>query len=178
MVGSVSEIEPLSTEEYLTTASTPIDSLHGVEAKETTTVAFDFGRRTLDVPEPLGELEMFLFGTPGQNRFVDLWRDLSRGAVGAIVLADTRRLEDSFTAVSFFEQIRLPFIVALNEFDGAYRYDPGDVCVALGLAPEIPLVCCDVRVPSQAAGVLLTLVRHALSYLPTPSIRPTTLQDA
>ncbi|REH20660.1 signal recognition particle receptor subunit beta [Streptomyces sp. 2221.1] len=119
-VGAVSEITPLSTEEYLTQASASVDSLDGVEAKQSTTVAFDFGRLSLpDAPLPL---ELLLFGTPGQDRFVDLWYDLARGAIGAVVLVDTRRLASSFTAVSFFEDIGLPFVVAVNHFDGAHRY--------------------------------------------------------
>lgn len=176
-VRAVSEIEPLTTEEYLTQASVPTDSLEGVENKDTTTVAFDFGRLSLDGPVPL---ELFLFGTPGQDRFVDLWYDLSSGAVGAVVLADTRRLASSFTAVSFFEQIGLPFIVAVNQFDRAYCYDAEEVRAAIDLAPEIPLVRCDARVPDSVAGVLLTLVDHALSRSPAHPAHPInpTLLDA
>nr|WP_307865250.1 ATP/GTP-binding protein [Streptomyces montanisoli] len=170
-VGAVSEITPLSTEEYLTEASTGVDSLAGVEAKRTTTVAFDFGRLTLpDAPVPL---ELFLFGTPGQDRFVDLWYDLSRSAVGAVVLLDTRRLESSFTPVSFFEDIGLPFVVAINEFDGAHRYHPEQVRTALKLPARIPVVACDARNPNHVAGVLLTLVDHAVKTTPTIN-----LQDA
>ncbi|WP_405878570.1 MULTISPECIES: ATP/GTP-binding protein [unclassified Streptomyces] len=168
-VRAVSEIEPLTTEEYLTQASAPTDSLEGVETKDTTTVAFDFGRLSLDVPVPL---ELFLFGTPGQDRFVDLWFDLSSGAVGAVVLADTRRLASSFTAVSFFEQIDLPFIVAINQFDRAYRYPEHEIRQALSLGRRIPVVACDARVPSSVAGVLLTLVDHALSSSPADPARP------
>ncbi|MFD5469612.1 ATP/GTP-binding protein [Streptomyces sp. NPDC127105] len=176
-VRSVSEIEPLATEEYLTEASTPTDSLQGVEAKDTTTVAFDFGRLTLDVPVPM---ELFLFGTPGQDRFTDIWYDLSQGAVGAVVLADTRRLEKSFTAVSFFEQVGLPFVVAVNQFDGSYRYPEADIRQALDLSPHIPVVTCDARVATSVARVLLTLVDHALSHTPTNLAHPThaTLLDA
>ncbi|WP_435840677.1 GTP-binding protein [Streptomyces anulatus] len=176
-VGAVSEITPLSTEEYLTEASVDVDSLEGVEAKQTTTVAFDFGR--LSLPEPV-PLELFLFGTPGQDRFGDLWYDLSRGAVGAVVLVDTRRLASSFTAVSFFEDIRLPFVVAVNHFDGAHRYHPDQVRAALELHASVPVVTCDARDPRHVAGVLLTLVGHALKNAPADSTRPpsTTLQDA
>lgn len=177
-VGAVSEITPLSTEEYLTEASTGVDSLEGVEAKQTTTVAFDFGRLSLpDAPVPL---ELFLFGTPGQDRFVDLWYDLSRGAVGAVVLIDTRRLESSFTPVSFFEDIGLPFVVAANHFDGAHRYHPEQVRAALELPACVPVVTCDARNPSDVAGVLLTLVGHAENAPATP-VHPApnaTLQDA
>ncbi len=190
-VGAVSEITPLSTEEYLTEASTDVDSLEGIEAKQTTTVAFDFGRLSLpDSPVPL---ELFLFGTPGQDRFVDLWYDLSRGAVGAVVLVDTRRLESSFTPVSFFEDIGLPFVVAVNHFDGAHRYHPEQVRAALDLPATVPVVTdvsprwtvgatsWDARNPSHVAGVLLTLVGHAVQNAPAGPARPTsttTLQDA
>ncbi|MFJ2419203.1 GTP-binding protein [Streptomyces brevispora] len=192
-VGAVSEITPLSTEEYLTEASTDVDSLEGVEAKQTTTVAFDFGRLSLpDAPVPL---ELFLFGTPGQDRFVDLWYDLSRGAVGAVVLVDTRRLASSFTPVSFFEDIGLPFVVAVNHFDGAHRYHPDQVRAALDLPASVPVVTdvsprsavgaratsWDARNPSHVAGVLLTLVGHAVQNTPAGPARPTsttTLQDA
>ncbi|MFJ9719940.1 GTP-binding protein [Streptomyces sp. NPDC101213] len=160
-VRSVSEIEPLTTEEYLTQASAATDSLLGVEQKDTTTVAFDFGRLNLQVPMPL---ELFLFGTPGQDRFVDLWYDLAHGAVGAVVLADTRRVEASFTAVTFFEQIGLPFIVAVNEFDDAYRYPSQQIRQAFSLDPHTPVVPCDARKPSSVAGALLTLVEHAMSH--------------
>ncbi|MFD4022357.1 ATP/GTP-binding protein [Streptomyces sp. NPDC058576] len=176
-VGAVSEITPLSTEEYLTEASADVDSLDGVEAKQTTTVAFDFGR--LSLPEPV-PLELFLFGTPGQDRFGGLWDDLSRGAVGAVVLVDTRRLASSFAAVSFFEDIRLPFVVAVNHFDGAHRYHPDQVRAALELHASVPVVICDARNPRHVAGVLLTLVGHALKNAPQDPARPssTTLQDA
>lgn len=178
-VGAVSEITPLSTEEYLTEAGADVDSLEGVEAKQMTTVAFDFGRLSLpDAPVPL---ELFLFGTPGQDRFVELWYDLSRGAVGAVVLVDTRRLESSFTPVSFFEDIGLPFVVAVNHFDGAHRYDPEEVRVALELQPSVPVVSCDARNPSHVAGVLLALVGHAMNNAlagPAHPTSATTLQDA
>lgn len=177
-VGAVSEIQPLSTEEYLTEASSPVDDLAGVEAKDTTTVAFDFGRLSLDVPMPM---ELFLFGTPGQERFVDLWFDLSQGAVGAVVLVDTRRLPSSFAAVEFFEHIGLPFVVAVNQFDGAYRHDLEEVRAALDLPDHLPLVVFDARRPPQVAGVLLALVGHALASAPTDPVRPTSttaLEDA
>ncbi|WP_181012446.1 MULTISPECIES: ATP/GTP-binding protein [unclassified Streptomyces] len=194
-VGAVSEITPLSTEEYLTEASADVDSLEGIEAKQTTTVAFDFGR--LSLPEAPVPLELFLFGTPGQDRFVDLWYELSRGAVGAVVLVDTRRLESSFTPVSFFEDIGLPFVVAVNHFDvdGAHRYHPEQVRAALDLPASVPVVtgvsphwaegaratAWDARNPSHVAGVLLTLVGHAVQSTPARPAHPTsaaTLQDA
>ncbi|MFF8880731.1 GTP-binding protein [Streptomyces flaveolus] len=176
-VGAVSEITPLSTEEYLTEASTDVDSLAGIEAKQTTTVAFDFGRLSLpDAPVPL---ELFLFGTPGQDRFVDLWCDLSLGAVGAVVLVDTRRLESSFTPLSFFEDIGLPFVVAVNQFDGAHRYLPEQVRAALELPTSVPVITCDARDPNDVAGVLLTLVNLAVKNASHVHRSPTTsLQDA
>ncbi|WP_328865072.1 ATP/GTP-binding protein [Streptomyces sp. NBC_01259] len=189
-VGAVSEITPLSTEEYLTEASTDVDSLEGVEAKQTTTVAFDFGRLSLpDAPVPL---ELFLFGTPGQDRFVDLWYDLARGAVGAVVLVDTRRLGSSFTPVSFFEDIGLPFVVAVNHFAGAHRYHPEQVRTALALPASVPVVTdvstpwakatsWDARNPSHVAGILLTLIGHAVQNAPVSPAHPSStnsLQDA
>lgn len=160
-VGAVSEIPPLQTEEYLTEPSALVDDLDGVEAKETTTVAFDFGRLSLlDGPVPL---ELLLFGAPGQDRFLGLWHDLARGAIGAVVLVDTRRLETSFTAVSFFEDNRLPFVVAVNEFDGARRHHPEDVRAALELDTRVPVMTCDARDPDHVAAVLLTLVGHAVN---------------
>ncbi|MFI6464527.1 GTP-binding protein [Streptomyces sp. NPDC050538] len=170
-VGAVSEITPIATEEYLTQASAPTDSLAGVEAKTTTTVAFDFGRITFDVPVPM---ELMLFGTPGQDRFMDLWDDLARGAVGAVVLADTRRLDSSFDAVTFCERTRLPFVVAVNEFDGAHRYPLTEIREALGLPPALPVVTCDARQAASVARVLIRLVDHALSQTPST----TTLLDA
>ncbi|MFD6435884.1 ATP/GTP-binding protein [Streptomyces venezuelae] len=178
-VGAVSEITPLSTEEYLTEASADVDSLEGVEAKQTTTVAFDFGRLSLpDEPVPL---ELFLFGTPGQDRFVDLWYDLCRGAVGAVVLVDTRRLQSSFTPVNFFEDTGLPFVVAINQFDGAHRYHPEEVRTALELPASVPVMSCDARDPNHVAGVLIALISHAVSHASvnrTGNAPTSTLQDA
>jgi signal recognition particle receptor subunit beta len=174
LVRAVSEIEPLTTEETLTEAGEGTDSLLGVESKKTTTVAFDFGRLSLHVPVPL---ELLLFGMPGQERFSGLWYDLSRGAVGAVVLADTRRLADSFAPVNFCEDTGLPFVIAVNEFDGAHRYPADQVRQALGLHPRIPVLAVDARTPHRVASVLLTLVDHALSA--APAVRPPyTLQDA
>jgi signal recognition particle receptor subunit beta len=160
-VGAVSEIAPLSTEELLTTVSAAIDSLDGVENKVETTVAMDFGRITLDPQHVL-----YLFGTPGQQRFWFMWDELSEGALGAVILADTRRLEDCFAAVDFFEQRGLGFVVAVNEFDGAHRYDGDEVRSALDLASEIPVVRCDARISSSGVQTLLTLVRHLLALAP------------
>ncbi|MCW8379831.1 GTP-binding protein [Streptomyces justiciae] len=170
-IGAVSEIEPISTEEYLTEGSAATDSLAGVEAKSHTTVAFDFGRISLDLPMPI---ELMLFGTPGQDRFMDLWDDLARGAVGIVVLADTRRLESSFPAVTFCERTRLPFVVAVNQFDHAHRYPLAEIRDAFILAAHVPVVTCDARDPTSVAAVLLHLVDHALSLL-TASSPPTSL---
>ncbi|MBT2443080.1 ATP/GTP-binding protein [Streptomyces sp. ISL-36] len=160
-VGAVSEIEPLSTEELLTQVSAGTDSLEGVESKTTTTVAMDFGRITLDDRHVL-----YLFGTPGQERFWFMWDELSEGALGAVVLADTRRLEDCFSAVDFFERRGIGFVVAVNEFDGAYRYEPDEVRSALDLKPEVPVVLCDARISSAGIRTLLTLVQHLLTTIP------------
>ncbi|WP_369213542.1 GTP-binding protein [Streptomyces flavofungini] len=162
--GAVSEIAPLSTEELLTTVSEGTDDLSGVENKTTTTVAMDFGRITLD-PEHV----LYLFGTPGQERFWFMWDELSEGALGAVVLADTRRLEDCFAAVDFFEQRGMGFIVAINEFDGAHRYEPDEVRSAIDLDPQVPVVRCDARISSSGIQTLLTLVRHLLNHAPAPS---------
>ncbi|MEV8033604.1 ATP/GTP-binding protein [Streptomyces sp. NPDC086182] len=160
MIATISEIPPLRTEEVLTDAGRGIDDLAGVASKTTTTVAMDFGRITFaDSARPM---ILFLFGTPGQERFWFSWSDLSYGAVGAVVLADTRRLEDSFAAVSYFEQLETPFVVAVNEFDGAYRYTPDEVRQALELDPGVPVLTCDVRQRASAMTVLIQLVEHSL----------------
>jgi uncharacterized protein len=159
LVGAVSEIEPLTTEETLTTAGITTDRVWGVEKKSTTTVALDFGRITL----ARQGLMLLLFGTPGQERFWFMWPDIADGAVGAVVLADTRRLEDCFAAVEYFDHIGLPFIVAINEFDKADRYEPAEVHRALDLAPGIPVVRCDARDRGLARQTLITLVQHAHS---------------
>ncbi|MDQ0993340.1 ATP/GTP-binding protein [Streptomyces sp. V3I7] len=157
-VGAVSEIQPLSTEEVLTEVSAATDRLDGVEKKKTTTVAMDFGRITLDPKHTL-----YLFGAPGQERFWFLWDELSAGALGAVVLADTRRLDHSFAAVDFFEARGIPFLVAVNEFDGAHQYEPDEVRAALDLKAEVPVVLCDARVSSSGTRVLLALVEHLIT---------------
>ncbi|WP_326653941.1 MULTISPECIES: ATP/GTP-binding protein [unclassified Streptomyces] len=166
-VGAVSEIEPLSTEELLTQVSVATDSLDGIESKTTTTVAMDFGRITLDRSHVL-----YLFGTPGQERFWFMWDELSEGALGAVILADTRRLENSFSAVDFFERRGIGFVVAVNEFDGAYRYEPEEVRAALDLKPEVPVVLCDARIASSGIGTLVTLVQHLLTTTAVPAMAP------
>ncbi|MFH8571892.1 GTP-binding protein [Streptomyces sp. NPDC017993] len=157
LVGAVSEIKPLRTEEQLTEAGRPVDDLDGVEAKATTTVAMDFGRITVN-----DELVLYLFGTPGQDRFWFLWDELSLGALGAVVLADTRRLADSFASVDYFERRGLPFVVAVNCFDGAERYPAEAVQDALDLSPEVPVLMCDARRTDSAREVLVSVVRHAM----------------
>jgi signal recognition particle receptor subunit beta len=157
-VGSVSEMTPLTTEAPLTRLSVGVDDLGGVSGKSTTTVAMDFGRRTID-----DDLILFLFGTPGQERFWFMWDDLARGAVGAVVLLDTRRPADAFAAIDFFEDRRLPFAVAVNVFDGAPRHATEEVRAALALAPDVPVVACDARVADTALTVLITLVEHAIA---------------
>lgn len=158
LVGAISEIRPLRTEEALTQASIGIDDLSGVGDKTTTTVAMDFGRITMS-----SQLVLYLFGTPGQDRFWFMWDDLSYGALGAVVLADTRRLGDSFPSVDYFERRQVPFIVAINAFDRAPRYDPEDVRVALDLDPYVPALTCDAREHESVKEVLITLVEHVLT---------------
>src|SRR3954463_15369047 len=138
LVGSVSEVEPLRTEEVLTDRSVGVDDISGIEQKNTTTVALDFGRITLG-----DDLILYLFGTPGQDRFWFVWDELAHGAVGAIVLVDTRRLESSFPAVDYFERRGIPFVAAVNRFFGECAYTEDEVRGALELAPEVPLVWCD-----------------------------------
>ncbi|MFX4293965.1 GTP-binding protein [Streptomyces bohaiensis] len=157
LVGSVSEIRSLQTEERLTEAGRPVDDTTGVAAKRTTTVAMDFGRITIS-----DALVLYLFGTPGQERFWFLWDELAQGAIGAVVLADTRRLADSFAAIDFFESRGLPFAVGVNCFEGADRYPPEAVRAALDLDPDIPVVLCDARVRSSAREALVAVVEHAL----------------
>lgn len=165
-VGAASEIEPLSTEELITAASVGIDDLGGVEGKSTTTVALDFGRITM---EQHG-IVLYLFGTPGQKRFWLMWDELSAGALGAIVLADTRRLEDCFDAVDFLENRGIPFLVAVNQFDGAFRYEPDEVRAALELDRRLPIVLCNARDRQSATSVLRALIRYLLAAAPTPSV--------
>jgi uncharacterized protein len=156
-VSSVSEIEPLTTEELITEASAGIDSLDGVADKSTTTVAFDFGRISFNQ-----DVVLYLFGTPGQDRFWFMWNELSMGALGAVVLADTRRLEACFSAVDFFERRGIKFIVAVNEFDGAYHYEAEEIRAALELKPHVPIALCDARDQRSATSVLVALIQYLL----------------
>ncbi|MFD0313648.1 GTP-binding protein [Streptomyces flavalbus] len=158
LVGAVSEIKPLRTEEVLTEAGRPVDDTSGVEAKHTTTVAMDFGRITLRE-----DLTLYLFGTPGQERFWFMWDELSEGALGAVVLADTRRLEDCFAAVDYFERRAIPFLVGVNCFEGAARYPVDAVRQALDLDEGVPLLLCDARDRESVKDVLIGVVEHAMA---------------
>ncbi|HEY4463330.1 MAG TPA: ATP/GTP-binding protein [Streptosporangiaceae bacterium] len=157
MVGAVSEIKPLRTEAPLTDRGLQTDNTAGVEAKTTTTVAMDFGRISLR-----DDLVLYLFGTPGQQRFWFMWDELAVGALGAVVLADTRRLADCFPAVDYFERRQIPFIVAVNCFEGTVSHDPDDIRVALDLDAGSPVVMCDARSRDSAKEVLISLVEHVL----------------
>ncbi|GGM06220.1 ATP/GTP-binding protein [Dactylosporangium sucinum] len=156
MVGAVSETGPLRTEEVLTETGAGVDSLTGVEQKSTTTVALDFGRITINE-----QLVLYLFGTPGQDRFWFIWDELALGATGAVVLADTRRLADCFPSVDYFERRGTPFIIAVNCFDGARQYDVGEIKLALNLESDVPIMLCDARDRQSGKDVLITLLRHA-----------------
>jgi uncharacterized protein len=158
MVGAISEVRPLLTEELLSSASVGRDNLSGLARKRTTTVAMDFGRLTMGP-----SLVLYLFGTPGQERFWFMWDELSYGALGAVVLADTRRLGDCFPSVDYFEKRQLPFILAINCFDGAQEYDPEDVRIALDLDPRVPTLLCDVRQRESVKQILITLVEHVMA---------------
>ncbi|GAB3152287.1 ATP/GTP-binding protein [Micromonospora sonneratiae] len=153
LVGAVSEIRPLQTEEVLTNASIGTDDLAGVEEKTTTTVAMDFGRITINE-----DLQVYLFGTPGQDRFWFLWDELAFGALGAVVLADTRRLADCFPSVDYFEQRGIPFVVGVNCFDGAQRFTTESVRTALDLDPDVPILLCDARSRHSGKTLLIALV--------------------
>ncbi|MEV0806472.1 ATP/GTP-binding protein [Micromonospora sp. NPDC050200] len=161
LVGTVSEIPPLTTEEVLTQASVGVDDVTGVEEKTNTTVALDFGRITID-----SDVVLYLFGTPGQDRFWFIWDELSQGAVGAIVLIDTRRLDTSFSAIDYFERREIPFVVAVNRFFGQCLYSDEEIRTALRLNPAVPLLWCDARDRTSCKQALIELVRHALSRLP------------
>ncbi|MDQ0790403.1 ATP/GTP-binding protein [Streptomyces sp. B3I8] len=163
MVGAVSEVAPLHTEEYLTRASVGVDNLAGIDAKTTTTVALDFGRITIN-----DELVVYLFGTPGQERFWFMWNDLVHGALGAVVLADTRRLEASFASIDFFESRGIPFVVAVNCFHNVRDRTPAEIRAALDLDPHVPLVMCDARERADGRDVLLALIEHLMARHSTP----------
>jgi uncharacterized protein len=157
MVGAVSETKPLRTEEILTDQGVRVDDVSGVEAKTTTTVAMDFGRITIK-----DQFMLYLFGTPGQERFWFMWDEVAIGCLGAVVLADTRRLADCFPAVDYFERRSIPFIVAVNCFEGAREYDLDEVQAALNLGSDVPVLLCDARVRDSGKDVLIALVKHAM----------------
>ncbi|MFI2430929.1 GTP-binding protein [Streptomyces sp. NPDC018693] len=161
LVGTVSEITPLQTEALMTEASEDHDDLSATPEKLTTTVAMDYGRITLD-----DDLVLYLFGTPGQQRFWFMWDDLVRGAIGAVVLADTRRLKDCFPALDYFESCGLPYVVAVNHFDGSELFEPEDVREALTIPPHIPVMIMDARRRISVIETLLALVGHALDETP------------
>jgi len=157
-VGSVSEIMPLTTEAVMTVASTGVDDLSATPDKNTTTVAMDFGRLSLD-----RELILYLFGTPGQHRFWFMWDDLVKGAIGAVVLVDTRRLAESFPAVDYFEESGIPFVVGVNGFNGVFGHGIDEIRDALTVSPHVPIVTCDARNRESTKATLITLVEHAMA---------------
>jgi uncharacterized protein len=164
LVGSISEIRPLRTEEPLSERSVGVDSTRGVSTKTTTTVAMDFGRISFQ-----SQLVLYLFGTPGQERFWFMWDDLAIGAIGAVVIADTRRVADCFAAIDYFERNGTPFIIAVNCFDGAPRFEADDIRIALTLHPEVPVVMCDARERDSVKKVLVSLVRYVMNSRSQPN---------
>jgi hypothetical protein len=158
MVGTLSEIPPLNTEQAMTEVSEGIDDLDGVQEKRTTTVAMDFGRLTID-----DSMILYIFGTPGQSRFWFMWDELASGAVGAVVLVDLRRIDDCFAAVDYFENRRLPFVVAVNGFPDTHNFPESAVREALLISPDVPLVWTDARDGDRSRSALVSLVEHALS---------------
>jgi uncharacterized protein len=161
-VGSISEIQPLTTEAAMTRVSLGVDDVGDATAKTSTTVAMDFGRVRLGP-----DLMLYLFGTPGQARFHFMWDELIRGAIGAVVLVDSGRLEDCFPAVDYMERADLPFVVAINAFEGALRHHPDDVREALDVSPSVPLLVTDARHRTATRDVLVALVRHAMALAST-----------
>ncbi|HEX2133251.1 MAG TPA: ATP/GTP-binding protein [Actinophytocola sp.] len=159
-IASVSDIEPLRSEAAMTAAGVGIDEIAAVPDKETTTVAMDFGRIRLGE-----DLVLYVFGTPGQHRFWFMWDDIVRGAIAAVVLIDTRRLADCFAAIDYFERCGVPFLVAVNQFEGAHRFRQEDIRDALALPPEIQVIDCDARSAESARRVLVAASEYALSLL-------------
>jgi signal recognition particle receptor subunit beta len=157
MVGTVSETTPLRTEEVLTDESVGVDDVSGVERKKTTTVAMDFGRITMR-----DEYVLYLFGTPGQERFWFMWDEVALGALGAVVLADTRRLADCFPSVDYFERRGTPFVVAVNCFEGVQAFDLDEIKAALNLGRDVPVMLCDARRLESCKTVLIDLILHAM----------------
>jgi len=159
-VGAISEITPLTTEAVMTAAGVGIDDPSNVPGKETTTVAMDFGRITI-----ANDLILYLFGTPGQTRFWFMWDELMKGALAAVVIVDTRRIQDAFGALDFFENRRLPYLVALNCFDSAPTYDLDEIREALAIAEHVPVVLTDARQRDSVKKTLITVVEYTLSQL-------------
>jgi signal recognition particle receptor subunit beta len=157
-VGAVSEIDPLTTEAVMTAASVGVDDLSKTPDKVATTVAMDFGRITLGQ-----DLILYLFGTPGQSRFWFMWDDLCRGAIGAVVLVDTRRLADCFSAIDYFEDARLPYAIGINGFNGKQTHATDDVREALAVPPHVPVIPCDARSRDSTKAMLIRLVEHAMA---------------
>lgn len=165
LVGAISEIRPLRTEEPLSDRGIDIDDTQGVTAKTTTTVAMDFGRISFQ-----SQLVLYLFGAPGQERFWFMWDDLALGTIGAVVMADTRRIADSFASIDYFERSGIPFIVAVNCFDGAPEFEPEDIRIALTLNGSVPVVMCDARNRDSVKGVLVSLVRYVMNTRSQPNL--------
>lgn len=156
-IGSLSEITPLRTEEKMTQASVHVDDLRGVPDKQTTTVALDFGRLTLT-----DELVLYLFGTPGQQRFMQLWEDMARGALGVLLLVDPARLEETFPVIDLIDEYGLEYAIAVNSFQAGTRFEEEEIREALDLLPDTPVVYCDARDQRSSATALIALVRHLL----------------
>jgi len=159
LVGAISEIDPLTTEAMMTEASVGHDDTSATPNKSTTTVAMDFGRLSLD-----SDLVLYVFGTPGQHRFWFMWDDLAVGAIGAVVLVDTRRLADAFPSIDFFENRKLPYVVAINCFDRLLHHQIEDVRHALTISPSVPIMACDARERESAKQVLISVVQHAIAH--------------
>jgi uncharacterized protein len=162
-IGAISEIEPLDTEAAMTEVSTGVDDAGGVEQKTTTTVAFDFGRITLD-----DGIVLYLFGTPGQERFAFMWDDLIEGAMGAVVLLDTRKIDQCYLSVDFFEEAQIPFAVGVNQFDGAAEFDLDEIREALGVPERTPLMRCDAREKESVKQVIIALLDSLIVATATP----------
>ncbi|GAB2751028.1 GTP-binding protein [Amycolatopsis magusensis] len=159
LVGAISEIDPLTTEASMTEAGAGVDDISATPNKTTTTVAMDFGRITLD-----SDIVLYVFGTPGQHRFWFMWDDLALGAIGAVVLIDTRRLADAFPSIDFFENRKLPYVVAINCFDRLLHHQIEDVRHALTISPNVPIMACDARDRESAKQVLISVVQHAIQH--------------
>ncbi|SFT07022.1 GTP-binding protein [Saccharopolyspora flava] len=164
MITKLTDREPLRTEEILTEAGVGVDDLSGVESKQTTTVALDFGR--LDLPSGP---KLYLFGTPGQDRFWPMWDSIALGALGAIVIVDPDRLGQCFAILDFFEDRGIPFVVAVNEFEGATRREPDQIAAALDLDPDIPVLHFDARSKPDTKEVLVTVLSRAIDHRTTPA---------